>query len=365
MCCSDATFDEKRDARCVWRSCGVRVSRCSFGILFGTVVGIPLTIAFIVLIALSHSRVDPNTMSIGFCKVSREVTGPYDEGMHSVCPDNVYEDFDRKFVDNSLVRLPCITADGLDIHLDLTTQYRIRREELMELYFEFGSQLELNNLINIIIQDTVRDDCSRFRGVQYYTDRGGVESSMATNVSKVIDASKAHVVTGFFQLENIALPAQLLSAITAKQLALENVQVAQNRRGQALIDAETRLQTAAENARINKIKAVATVDARVTKARADADTNIISGDANALAIVAVADQESAARKFVWNERVQAIVQNMISLNITSEQYVDNYLNPRLNAGVLSPEIIACLQESGPNSATAWWCWNHATPGIIP
>jgi regulator of protease activity HflC (stomatin/prohibitin superfamily) len=285
------------------------------------------------------------------------------DGLHYVCPDSKFFRYTRTFIDNVMNSLTCISRDGLEITLTLTTQYRLNVEELRNVLFEFGTQEDLDNYIDVIIQDTVRDTCARFDGNQYYTARGDIEANMTANVQQVLDGSNAYVTTGFFQLQNVALPSQLSDAINNKQLALENVEVVTNLRDQILIDAETKLLQAVEEANILIIETQAAADARTTSAQAAADARIlVQGTAEAQAIRDVAVLEADARTNSWLEIKNAIVSNVQALSLTPEAYVDEYLTPRLTADVVDPEVSACLAQSTPS--TAWWCWvNTVTAGV--
>jgi len=313
-------------------------------------------------LALSLRKVDQNEVALSYCTISRSLSDTLEDGLHSVCVDNNFFKYTRTFIDNQMPSLTCISSDGLIMTLTITTQYRINIEDLRDILFEFGSQEDLDEYVDVIIQDTVRDACSRFSGTEFYTNRGGIESAMINNVTAVLDSSNAHVTTGFFQLQNIHLPAELSDAINAKQAALETVDVVLNEREQVLIEAETLLFQAQEEARILEIEAEANADARVITATASADARIVGGEAEAQAILDVAVQEASARGAAWNFTTAAITFNINALGITAEEYVDEYLMPTLSADVLDPEITACLQQSTPE--TAWWCWvGTVTPSV--
>lgn len=338
---------------CFNRCCGCepdddcKVVSCGCGTLSSLIIAITL-------LALGLKKVDQNEVALSYCKVSRTLSDTLEDGLHSVCVDNQFFTYTRTFIDNSMPSLTCISYDGLIMDLTLTTQYRLDIEDLQDILFEFGSQEDLDEYIDVIIQDTVRDVCSQFTGSEFYTNRGGIESAMIANVTTTLDSANAHVTTGFFQLQNIHLPTELSDAINAKQLALEYVDVVLNEREQVLIEAETLLYQAQEEARILEIETQAAADARVISAEAAADARVVAGEAEAQAILDIATQEAAARAAAWNFTTAAIVYNIDALGVTAEEYVDEYLMPTLSADVLDPAVTACLQQS--TLETAWWCW---------
>merc|ERR1711907_752445 len=177
---------------------------------------------------------------------------------------------------------------------------------------------------------------------------------MIDNVTTTLDSSNAHVTTGFFQLQNIHLPTALSNAITAKQTALEYVDVVYNEREQILIQAETELLTAQQLALIVEIEAQANADASVINARAEADARLLEGEAEAAAILVVAQEEALARTQAWNFTNTAIMTNVAALNVSMETYVDEYLMPKLTADVLDPEITSCLSQA--DVSNPWYCF---------
>jgi len=316
----------------------------------------------IILIAMSIKTVDQNEVAISYCTIVRSLSPTLEQGLHFVCPDSRMFYYTRTFIDNYFASLECLSSDGLYMDLTLTTQYRLDIEDLSDILIEFGTQEELDAYIDVIIQDTVRETCSYFTATEFYVDRGGIETAMIANVTARVDSSNAHVTTGFFQLQNVGLPSELTVAINNKQAALEYVDVVANEREQTLIERDTELLQAVEQATIYEIETQAAADASVISAQASADARVVEGQAEADAIIAVGVQQAAAISATWEFDTDAIASNIVALGVSAEEYVDLYLMPRLNTDLLDPTTTACLASTP--TEDAWWCWAQSIQASV-
>lgn len=335
-------FNPDEDNKCCWRFWGCSLNN---GLLYCWTVPILVSsavILFIVLLAVSIKDVDENEMAIPYGKISRHVGSVVDAGKRAYPPDTHLFIYDRKFITNEL-EIPCISKDGLVITLRVVQQYRLLKEELKSVLFDFGEQRKLDDYIDTIAQDTIRDACAAFNGEEFFSRRGDVENFIITNMTVVTREADAHVEPGFIQLKNIALPRTFLNAIQSKQLALEDVDVANNERAQTLIQAETRRQ------------------------QADLDAQIVIVNANAAGdVIKLAAQERAnARLIQWAERAKAFIIDLEALNIDPITYVDNYLFVRLRSQTLTPVQQSCLRicEANPPASSCWFCFTTATPSV--
>jgi hypothetical protein len=163
---------------------------------------------------------------------------------------------------------------------------------------------------------------------------------MINNLTKVVAEADAHAEPGFVQLKNIALPQALLTAIQNKQLALEDVDVANNERAQKLIQKETEKQ----------------------EASLDAQIKLVAANATANGIRIAATEKANARLIQWSERQKAFIIDLDALEIDPEVYVDDYLFPRLRAQTLTPTQQSCLQTCPPATA-CWYCFTTAIPAV--
>lgn len=332
-------FNPEEDNRCLWRCWGCAWNNNEIYCWVSSIFGFVAALLFIVLLAVSIKDVDENEMAIPYGKVSRSVGNVVDAGKRAYPPDTELFTYDRKFITND-IRLTCISKDGLVITLDVVQQYRLLKSELKDIFFNFGKQEALDAYIDTIAQDTVRDVCANFLGEEFFSRRGTVESHIINNMTTTTTETNAHVEPGFIQLKNIGLPSALLSAIQAKQLALEDVDVARNERAQTIIQAQTRQQ----------------------QARLDADIVLANANAAGNGIRIAASERANARLIQWAERAKAFIIDLEALGVDANTYVDNYLFVRLQAQTLTPVQQSCLKNC-PTGSACWYCFTTASPSV--
>lgn len=333
-------FCQGTDSIFCWRCWGTVVNRRAIGCTICTAVGICGVIITIALLALSINDVDENQMAIPYDKVSRSVGNVIEAGKHVLTPATKLFKYDRKFVGNDL-DFDCYSKDSLLINLKISQQYRLRKDSLENLLFDFGGQNYVDDYIDTIVTDSVRDSCALFFGEEYFSRRNDVEAAMILNITNAIQNATDYIEPGFVQLRNIGLPTRFLRAIEDKQLALEDVGIAQNERQQALIQKETQRQ----------------------QARVDADILLVSVNATAEGIIVTANQYSNARRAQWSERAHGFEINIEALDLDAETYVDEFLYPLLVASILTSEQQVCLANCRDEN-NCWYCFTQALPAVL-
>jgi len=216
-------------------------------------LGAPLLIAGLALAALSQSFV---VVPAGHVGVVFNVLGgvqptPLGEGLRLVIPgvqSVVLYDARLKEVTLAKGRAPAgagtsgedaITArskEGLEIGVDVTVQYRIKREEAPQLHRNLGPGY-LETLIVPQIRSKVRDAVGLFNAAELIsTQRTQLEAAVTKELRENLDAQHIELVSVL--LRRIDIPPSVAQVIEEKQTAEQQVQVEINRRQQAEIAAQ-------------------------------------------------------------------------------------------------------------------------------
>jgi len=209
-------------------------------------LGVPLLIAGLALAAISQSFV---VVPAGHVGVVFNVLGgvqptPLGEGLRRV----VLYDARLKEVTLAKGRAPAgagtsgedaITArskEGLEIGVDVTVQYRIKREEAAQLHRNLGPGY-LETLIVPQIRSKVRDAVGLFNAAELIsTQRTQLEAAVTKELRENLDAQHIELVSVL--LRRIDIPPSVAQVIEEKQTAEQQVQVEINRRQQAEIAAQ-------------------------------------------------------------------------------------------------------------------------------
>lgn len=128
------------------------------------------------------------------------------------------------------------SKEGLDIGVDVTVQYRIKREEAPLLHRNLGPNY-LETLITPQIRSKIRDAVGLFNAAELIsTQRTQLEAAVTQGLKKDLNAQHIELVSVL--LRRIDIPPSVAKVIEEKQTAEQQVQVAENRRRQAEIDAQ-------------------------------------------------------------------------------------------------------------------------------
>lgn len=128
------------------------------------------------------------------------------------------------------------SKEGLDIGVDVTVQYRIKREEAPQLHRNLGPGY-LETLIVPQIRSKVRDAVGLFNAAELIsTQRTQLEAAVTRELREDLGAQHIELISVL--LRRIDIPPSVAKVIEEKQTAEQQVQVEINRRQQAEIAAQ-------------------------------------------------------------------------------------------------------------------------------
>jgi len=272
---------------------------------------------------LSFVVINHDEYGIKYNKVSRKVdtSNIYTEGRIYVQPGETMFRYQRRFVtvdfneDENAV--DCISIDGIYINLLLTFQYQIIRDELFDILFEWGQMGDYDNYITLLSRESIRQTCSYFTVNDFASARGTVEQQMQANLASDFNSSRAHAVGGLLQLKNVEYPSDYNNAILARQQAEQDLVNAVNERPNLLVQANTTLNVA----------------------NYTAYQQIINAQAQAQAILQLANADAQAINQTWVQRANAYKEVMVALNMNATEFVNvyfkSYILEQMNAPIIS------------------------------
>lgn len=128
------------------------------------------------------------------------------------------------------------SKEGLDIGVDVTVQYRIKRDEAPQLHRNLGPNYE-ETLITPQIRSKIRDAVGQFNAAELIsTQRTQLESAITKGLSEDLSQQSIELISVL--LRRIDIPQSVAKVIEEKQTAEQQVQVSENKRRQAEIDAQ-------------------------------------------------------------------------------------------------------------------------------
>lgn len=216
-------------------------------------LGVPLLLAGLAIAAISQSFVVVPAGNVGvvFNVFGGVQPNPLGEGFRIVIPgiQNVIL-YDARLKEVTLAKGPAPSAattpgedainarskEGLDIGVDVTVQYRIKRDEAAQLHRNLGPSY-LETLIVPQIRSKVRDAVGLFNAAELIsTQRTQLEAAVTKELREDLGAQHVELISVL--LRRIDIPQSVAKVIEEKQTAEQQVQVEVNRRQQAEIAAQ-------------------------------------------------------------------------------------------------------------------------------
>lgn len=229
---------------------------------------------------------------------------PMSEGRYVLSPVSKLHKFKRilqtlDYTDGNEIH--CLTSEGLDMELDITAQYQLRREELLDLFYEFGSEKAHRIYIDSVTRAELKDVCTNFTGEDYFLKRGDIEQTMGEELQQVYEVSRAHADFSLIQLRNVKHPKLYEDANQAKQSQQQEKAKVLRERQEQLTHAKTELKTTL----------------------VDADIKLIQGNATATSAIKKAETEAPAEIKFWKDRTDAFVNIKKGMgNVSISEFID-------------------------------------------
>lgn len=228
----------------------------------------------IILIPVSIKNVAHDEYAIRYDDLTNQIhTDVYTEGKYVCTPQTTMFVYPNTIQKLSL-DFDCLSSNGIEMYVEVDIQYQIPKNEVFEIFDEFGENNNLLSYLKLIAADSVRDSCGRYSAQNFYEVRAEIQSTIQSDMNVTAVNSQSHVEIITVVLSNFEFPAGLDSAIRDKRASENDIQIAENERAGAITEAETTLLTAEIGAEKLEIEAQAEVSAILNEAEAKA-TSIV------------------------------------------------------------------------------------------
>lgn len=170
--------------------------------------------------------------------------------------------------------ISCITRDGLIIRIEVNVQLQFDKNEIIPVVmYLFGTGDVYMDFVNKTIYGLLYADCAKFNANDYYSMRNIIEDVMYRSVTEQYNNKTSGITIYNVQLKNILFPQEFVDIIAAKQHLVQELQTQNNIRTSKLIEANSTLIQAQQQALITTIQAYNT--ANLTGVNANATVNNI------------------------------------------------------------------------------------------
>jgi len=279
-------------------------------------------IAMLTLLGLAvNHKIDQGNIGIVQNSITTDFGKRYDQGVWTLNIGDTLIIVPLTLQDADINTIICLTSDKIRITLSVSFQYQYTIPNIISIVLMMFNNTDTHErMIQTIILSTIYKQCGQYTAEDYYTNRGTIYNNMYTSMTREINNSTVYNIPfgasiEYFQLINIAFPTDFSTAITTKQLVIQNQTTAMNNRASQLINANT---TLLQNQR--------TAEIMLINANNIATININQAQTTRNAIL-----------YMWSQRLATYTSVMNSLQLNQSQFVQ-YLNAEVLKNANSPVI---------------------------
>jgi len=219
-------------------------------------IGVLITV--LVLLGTSFQKLESKEFGVAYNTVQRSLAKDVKvDGLHTGSPFFRFIVYPSTFI---TVNMPedlkhaddatCVSKDGLVVKTEVSFQYTVDKAHIIKSMAEYREFKVFNEMVKAAGVSAVHHGCGEFPIQDFQGKRAAVQARMLEFFKQKIEPSEDGSSPGLYsravdlQLRNVQLPTAYASAVSNKQSAEEDIELAKNQRTQSLTAANTQLLTA-------------------------------------------------------------------------------------------------------------------------
>mmetsp|Transcript_13120 Transcript_13120/g.22160 ORF Transcript_13120/g.22160 Transcript_13120/m.22160 type:complete len:200 (-) Transcript_13120:395-994(-) len=176
-----------------------------------SIISLTMLVA-IILIGCSLSVLSYNEVGLNYSNWFKTVEDKtYEHGIHFIGLGHGFQRYDIKLntiefssaFDATLPMIKCRTKDGLELDLEASLQYKVDKENIFNIYTNYGTQEKA--ILTRVVIDVISDTSSQFSSADFFTNRTKIQIQMKKDLQERVLESTWHEII-FFQLRSLSLP---------------------------------------------------------------------------------------------------------------------------------------------------------------
>jgi regulator of protease activity HflC (stomatin/prohibitin superfamily) len=200
----------------------------------GVVIGIFLFIGAlltVILVPLSLKTVDFDEVAVDYNKVTRSIDQTLlEEGLHDVGPAGELIKFKTTQQAGTIDRLVTLSADSIEVTVDVIIFYSIIRGDVFRIIDKFGNQDMHDAFLRQFCENLIRQVAQSFTAKQFYLQRQDFQLQLLRTLTQSFGDVQAHATVDSVQVVSVSLPRRVLAAMEASILAEQDIQNAEAER---------------------------------------------------------------------------------------------------------------------------------------
>lgn len=193
--------------------------------------------------------------------------------------------------------------DGLDVSFDINIQYKILKQDVISVYKQFGTNYD--DAIIQIARGTIRSIASKYNAIEYFNNDTIIENEFKSGLRSAL--AEQNITLSLLQLKGVTLPQSFEDALTAVQVAQQQIQEAKYQQDAEKIKAETLVIQAQAQYNISLIQANASAQVQLINAKATAEalniTFTAKGEAFAQMMLTTGFNQTEILTYLWIDAI--------------------------------------------------------------
>jgi len=212
-----------------------------------TFIGLSIVGLFLLTIILPALTVNKTVNQSEVCVTYNSFTKQfgskiYTQGSYTLNVGDSYKCFQRTIQSlDKLATFDCLSNDKVKINIDMSIQYQIMIDEIVNIFMLFDTDENYVSFLNMIVSSSISNICSQYTAEQFYNIRSIIDSVIQQNLIDIFKSTYVMATLEQYQLINIDFPTEYINAISAKQNTQQKINTALNQRNSSITNAQTKI----------------------------------------------------------------------------------------------------------------------------
>eukprot|EP01015_Nassula_variabilis_P023204 TRINITY_DN4329_c0_g1_i4.p2 TRINITY_DN4329_c0_g1~~TRINITY_DN4329_c0_g1_i4.p2 ORF type:complete len:308 (-),score=28.49 TRINITY_DN4329_c0_g1_i4:122-1045(-) len=282
-------------------------------------------LTFLILLIGSFSSLEYNEYGLDYSWVTKSVNEkPYSNGLHYLGVGHHFIKFPKSvqtiefIVQSGNQPIVSRTSDGLEVSLEISFQYVLFGDKLIEYYRRFGEDSTKN--IRLQAMHILTEIATTFQANDFFVDRTSISTAMHLALGgNLTECCYSRV--DFFQLRQVELPDLFEDSISLSEVKKQEIQKSYAMSNKTQVELDTKFKSASYQKNIT--------------------INLAEGDA--AAIVNVSSANATAFKVVQIAQGERLASMKKALKLDNNQFL-KLLKSRLVREFESKNLVAALKD---------------------
>ena len=168
-------------------------------------------------------------------------------GLHLGPPGFIFIKFPSTQISADINDATCVSKDGLRVKFGVSFQYQLPMEWVKPVVVKYRNMDKWGGIVYAAGMSAVQHSCSKYDISNFQNKRGIIQSEMESKLRIKLEGPNGDGAGGVYaraislQLTNVELPEEYREAVSEKQQADEDIELAKNQRTQETTKANTEL----------------------------------------------------------------------------------------------------------------------------